>query len=334
VLVARERDGAAGESRAGLGGAVVALLPLYAERTRLGGRRLRLMGDDIVGSDYVGVVARPEDEPRAARAFAAHLAALPVDEVRLDGLLAADPLGRALAGAATIAPRHACPHIALRGGFEAYLAARPEGAGEQWTRRLRWLARRPGFAVVEHADPDAVAAAMDVLFELHRRRWALDGGSQAIDGAPVESLHRDAAAGLARRGWARLWLLTVCGAPRAALYGFRHGRRFAFYQAGHDPAWRPRSVGTVLLGAVIARCFDEGLEEFDFLRGDEPYKWRWANGGRATVAVTLTGPGARAWLGSTGNEAWARVREAVKSTLPPATLEGLRRARRGLGRSS
>src|ERR1700751_2004590 len=43
------------------GKAPAGVLPLYVERTTLGGQRLRLMGDGIVGSDYLGAIARPEE---------------------------------------------------------------------------------------------------------------------------------------------------------------------------------------------------------------------------------------------------------------------------------
>src|SRR3954449_4097929 len=55
------------------GGEVLGLLPLYAERTPLGGRRLRFLGDGIVGSDYLAALSLPEHAERCAAAFADHL---------------------------------------------------------------------------------------------------------------------------------------------------------------------------------------------------------------------------------------------------------------------
>src|SRR5207253_64572 len=201
------------------GGRPTALLPLYRE-----GRRFKLMGEGVVGSDYLGVIARQEDLDEAGRLLAFHLAALDADEVELDGL----------------------------------------------------------------RSPAEVAAGMDSLLALHRRRWQLEGGSDGIT-PEVEDFHREAARRLAAVGWAVLFLLHAEGAPRAALYGFRHGDRFAFYQSGHEPEWRPRSVGTVLLGHTIRWAIEQGCSEYDFLRGDEAYKLKWANGARRTVRVRIVG---------------------------------------------
>ena len=112
------------------------------------------------------------------------------------------------------------------------------------------------------------------------------------------------------RGWARLWLLEVDGAPRAAWYGFRFGGADSYYQAGRDPAWERQSVGFVLLVHTIRSAVEDGLAEYRFLRGAEPFKYRFANAdpglvtvarangalGRATVTTAAGGLAARAAL--------------------------------------
>lgn len=322
-------------------GRIVGILPLYAAPTPLGGRRLGFIGEGIVGSDYLGAICRAPDEARVCRALAAALGQLAFDELCLDGLDADDPLLAALTtgaapplspGRVAVEPRYRCPHIRLHGDFDRYLDQLPDGTGAQWRRRLRWLERQPGFALEVRHEPDAVVAALDTLFALHHERWSIDGGSDAIDGPAVEAFHRRAARALAERGWARLGLLFAGGAVRAALYGFRHGDRFAFYQAGYDLAWRQRSVGTVLLGHMVRRASADGLAEFDFLRGSEPYKLKWANGARFTVRLRARDGSLRAQAHALGRTAYLRLREAGKRALPPVALDWARRTRRKVTR--
>jgi CelD/BcsL family acetyltransferase involved in cellulose biosynthesis len=325
VLLARER------------GQLLGLLPLFCDRTIIGGRRVALLGEGIVGSDYLGCLAQPGARERVAHAFAAWLAALDCDELALDGLLPGDPLLTALAAAlgparVTVEDRYRCPHLRLAGDFATYLGALPDGTGAQWRRRRRWLEKRPGFAITELSAPDAVVAGLDTLFALHHQRWSGDGGSAAIDSPAVEAFHRHAARRLTERGWSRLYLLSVEGAARAALYGFRHGDRFAFYQAGYDPDWRQRSVGTVLLGCLIERCFSDGVAEFDFLRGCESYKLNWANGWRHTVRLRAPGPSLRARLRHRGRAGARSLYEGAKGALPAPALAWARRARQQLRR--
>jgi CelD/BcsL family acetyltransferase involved in cellulose biosynthesis len=313
-------------------GDIVGILPAYVERTRLGGRRLRLMGDGIVGSDWLGAIARPAHLQPVSRAFAAHLHEAGCDEVQLDDLAPDDPLIRAVGG--KVEPRFKCPCIRIAGSFDEYLERLPDGIGAQLHRRRRWLERRPGYAIEELTRPADVERGMRVLFELHRRRWALEGGSDAIDSEAVERFHVEAARMLAQKGWARLWLLHADGAPRAALYGFRHGDRLAYYQSGHEPEWRPRSVGTVLLGHVIATAFAQRLTEFDFLRGEEPYKLRWATGMRETVRLRARTGGLLPLVEEHLRLGWTLMKDAARAALPPATFARLQAWRKQLGRGA
>lgn len=325
VLVARE------------GSATVGILPLFAEPSALGGRRLAFMGEGIVGSDYLGIACAGGDERRLARQFAAFIATQPFDELCLDGFMRGDPLLTELEGAipasrAEMDTRYRCPHITLDGDFDSYLAELPDGTGQQFKRRLRWLQKQPGFAVDCLTDADAIVGGLDALFELHHKRWAVEGGSDAIDSPTVEAFHRLGARALAETGWARLYLLKVDGVARAALYGWRHGDRFGFYQAGYDPEWRQRSVGTVLLGEIVRHCFTDGVREFDFLRGTEAYKLKWANGWRETVRLRARDASLRALIHDTGRSAYWQLRDAAKRALPESALEWARRARRRVAR--
>src|SRR5206468_1738585 len=109
-----------------------------------------------------------------------------------------------------------------------WLGRLPLDGGAQLRRRRRWLERQPGFRIEVASAPAAVGEALEVLFRLHAARWAIAGGSEGIAGESVLAFHREAAAGLAARGWARIYLLHAAGDVRAALYGWERGGRFSF----------------------------------------------------------------------------------------------------------
>ena len=141
------------------------------------------------------------------------------------------------------------------------------------------LAREaPGFRIECAHRPDEVARGLDALFELHHKRWAVEGGSDGIDGPRRRGLPppRRARAGRAAAGRA-----STSSTPRARRAprstASRHGDRFAFYQAGSTRRGASARVGTVLLGAAIEDAFRRGLAEFDLLRGDEAYKSTFAS---------------------------------------------------------
>ncbi len=59
----------------------------------------------------------------------------------------------------------------------------------------------------------------------------------------------------------------------------------SFYQSGMDPRYRRFSIGLLLIGAVIEAAILGHHTEFDFLRGDEAYKLKWANAVRGQQVI-------------------------------------------------
>ena len=87
-------------------------------------------------------------------------------------------------------------------------------------------------------------------------------------------------------------LVTSAGEVVAIEVEFAVANRMSFYQAGRltDREWR--GAGSVLRFDVISSAIDEGMVEYDLLRGGENYKVEWANGERALDRVR-TGVGPR-----------------------------------------
>jgi CelD/BcsL family acetyltransferase involved in cellulose biosynthesis len=323
----------------------IGVLPAY--RLARAGRpaQLRLLGDGIVASDYLGLIAAPGEEDAAAAMLAREVAARERDMV-LEGLDLDDPFVACLAsemrtaGRALASPALGrCPTIAVgrAGSYEDWLAARPQGTGSQVRRRERWLKRQADFRLDILTAEDEIQQALPILWRLHRARWALEHRSGSVDAPAVEAFHAAAARELARRGWARMYVLYAHGAPRAALYGFECGGRFAYYQSGYDPAFERRWVGRVVLASAIEDAFRRHLVEFDFLRGDEEYKSLFASASRMTVTLRGgDGRGARwSWL---LQDLVAASRRKLRDALPPRSRRWIRRhdprSRRLTGRAT
>lgn len=69
-------------------------------------------------------------------------------------------------------------------------------------------------------------------------------------------------------------LITVAGPPVAAAFGFVDADAFYLYNSAYAEDAADASPGIVLLASMIERSIDEGLQRFDFLKGDERYKYR------------------------------------------------------------
>jgi CelD/BcsL family acetyltransferase involved in cellulose biosynthesis len=322
-------------------GALVGLWPLFAERVRYGGveaRRLAYLGDGDTGCDHMDVLATPGRRAEVVDACLAKLADLEWDVLDLDGMLRESdtvlqlaqryPARRTTGGIVRDGKlRFVCPHIPLRGNYEEFLQGL--GRRENLRRREKWLSRQPGVSIEVATSPEQAPRAMEHFFQLHRARWAADGGSDGLRDERYEPFHRAAAQLLAERGRLRMYTLFAARRPVASVYGVLHGKTFFYYQSGYEPLWASRSVGLVLLARTVQDAFAEGLSDFDFLRGNEAYKAQWAKEERWTVQLRLF-RGARGRAAQAAEAIGKGAREAVKSALPEQLLETARRTRRVL----
>jgi len=277
-------------------GRLVGLAPLSTARSRPSGmRRLSFLADDRVGSDYLGILARPEWEEAAVEAIVSALLLHRRDWDYIefgdaeDGRLLAGLCARLEAGGMTARKTRAstCHHIELPSSFDTYLAEVGIKLRSNYRRRWRVIERTGPAEFIAVSDPGGLEQHFPELLRLHRNRFEQRERESAFVMPGVPEFHQEALRELAARGWPRLFLLRVSGQTVAALYGFSMGRKFQFYQCGMDPEWMKLSVGQILVGASIEEAIRTGHTDFDFLRGDESYKAQWAEQRRQTVTVRL-----------------------------------------------
>jgi CelD/BcsL family acetyltransferase involved in cellulose biosynthesis len=262
-------------------GRIVALLPLYLWR-RYPFRIVRFLGHH--GGDQLGPICLPHHRQAVAEALARALSHQA--DVFVGERLACEEGWSALLPARELG-KEASPVLRFSvSSWEGFLQSRSRNFREQARRRERKLAESHEVRYRLADDPEQLQSDLDTLFQLHSARW---------DGKPTgfstrEAFHRDFATYALERGWLRLWFLDVDGEPRAACYGFRFGDVESFYQSGRDPSWNQYSVGFIILLHSIREALADGMTEYRLLRGDEPYKFRFANEDNdlETIAIART----------------------------------------------
>ena len=300
--------------------AAVAPLARGSGRWRFAPPAVGLLGTGTVGSDYLDVVARAGEELRATERIADQLERRPeiVELAQLErGRTSAALLTRTLErrGWRSLArPTGICPWIDLAGrSWEEYVADLGASHRANLRRRTRKLERRYRVEFQEVTNARELPAALAELVRLHRLRWRPRGGSDGLEAPELIAFHQDFARAALDRGWLRLYLLRLDGEPAAALYGFRYGGRFLFYQSGFDPRFADDAVGMICMARSIRAAIEEGAQEYDLLHGDEPYKFLWADRRRQLERIELFPPTAAARL----EHGRRRLVRAAKDCLRP-----------------
>ena len=153
-------------------------------------------------------------------------------------------------------------------------------------RQARHRADRIGGWTVEvESDPLPI---WPEFIDLHQGRWSRPGAPGGVLGdAAVLAFHAAALPRLAMAGVARLYALRIGGRLAAAYYTLLQHGRLLFYLSSFDAAFAYVSPGTILLAHIVEHSIAEGLQELDFLRGNESYKYAWGACDRLNAAWQL-----------------------------------------------
>jgi CelD/BcsL family acetyltransferase involved in cellulose biosynthesis len=227
-------------------------------------------------TDYQDVIAKPDDARTVASALAEWIVAQRTPRIHLEFVPEEVATVEAMApvlGAAGYVLRTdrliTAPRLELPTTFDEYLQALGKTERHELRRKLRRLetGRRVAFRFA--GDSERVSV-LDRFVALHRRSR---GEKAEFMTAETERFFRDVAETMGARGWLRLGALNVDGEDAAILFGFAYERTLALYNAAYDPDLAALSVGLACAAYAIRTAIAEGFTTYDFLRGDERYKY-------------------------------------------------------------
>jgi CelD/BcsL family acetyltransferase involved in cellulose biosynthesis len=114
------------------------------------------------------------------------------------------------------------------------------------------------------------------LFELHQERWSAKGGPAShVDRLETQQFIFEMSRRMDGAGKFRLYVMWHCGAPVGMILALMDRRVAWDLITGMDPALMKYSPGSLLLKYSICDAIREGAHAWDFLRGQEQYKFRW-----------------------------------------------------------
>ncbi len=164
-----------------------------------------------------------------------------------------------------------CPVIPLADSFEGYLDSIDSKQRREINRKLRRATGADAELVVVGPDDDVDTAVTDFLELLQKstfekRDWLTDGR---------RAVFYDAAHAAQKAGTLQLLFIEVRGKKAAGLFNFDYRDRIWVYNSGLDPElFGALSLGVVITAKAIEYAIENGRTTFDFLRGNETYKYR------------------------------------------------------------
>lgn len=179
---------------------------------------------------------------------------------------------------------HPTPRIPLSGSFEEYLARLDKKQRHEIRRKMRRAvesALNVRFTIVngtEDIDTE-INAFFDLMAQESSKAEFLHPAMREQMTATIQNAHK--------HGYLWLAFLEIDGANTAASLNFDYKNKLWGYNSGVSSEHRELSPGWVLLAHTIQWCCENGRYEFDFMRGDEEYKYRFGGVNKYVIRVTV-----------------------------------------------
>jgi CelD/BcsL family acetyltransferase involved in cellulose biosynthesis len=274
-------------------GELCGLAPLFFSENLEGDPALMLLGS-IQISDFLDVLSKREHLQSFLTGFLEHLdspTAPPWKQLDWYNLLEDSPtlpqlrkVANRMGWKTTQTRMQPAPYIPLPDDWDTYLAGIKKKQRHEIRRKLRRAAGHfipVNWRIVE--DGNSLDAEIDSLFIL----MAQDASKEVFLTEVMRTQMRSLIHAAQRADWLQLAFLMVGGEKAAAYLNFDYDNRIWLYNSGLDYKFSELSPGWVLLSHLIQWAVDHRRDVFDFLRGDEDYKYRFGGVDRYVCRIQV-----------------------------------------------
>ncbi|MBI4595681.1 MAG: GNAT family N-acetyltransferase [Candidatus Tectomicrobia bacterium] len=177
-----------------------------------------------------------------------------------------------------------CPSLMLPATWDQYLELLRAKDRHELRRKLRRWERQSDSAWRLAGSPDTLDADLEAFLLLHRQ-------SKLEKKRFMDERRSDFFLRLGQRlvqeGWLYLSFLEEDGKKIASLFCFDYSNTIHIYNSGYDPEFSHLSPGLICLALTLRDAISKGRTYFDFLRGEEPYKYRFGAKDKPILSLTI-----------------------------------------------
>ena len=265
------------------GGFEFTLLSIYKDTQLIGIAPLKSQEKTLsfIGSsdvcDYMDFIIRAGYEDHFLSQLTDYLERLDWQRLELDSVLPDSvtlrflaPLMRQKGCRVEISQTNVSPEHVLPPDWESYLASLKTKDRHEIRRKLRRLEQGNVVNYLTVTEPDQMPPAMESFFSL----FQLSSPEKAnFMTAQKKDFFTAMVFSLAEKGNIRLSFLEVDGVRTSTTLCFDYNKDRYLYNSAFNPAYSPLSVSLMLEVYDIQDAIKNGKKRFDFLSGNEPYKY-------------------------------------------------------------
>jgi hypothetical protein len=175
------------------------------------------------------------------------------------------------------------PIACLPNSWEGYWTKRSRNFRKKMKEYIRVYQRDIGIELIQENNTDTVRLGLDPLIRLHTTQR--NENTNSFRDETNILFHKRIADLFSTRGWLRLFYLKSGEKIVAGIYCYHYCKNYYYYQSGRDLTYAKYHIGYVLINLAIKQAINEGATIFNFLTGNEQYKYRWATDVKHSVRL-------------------------------------------------
>jgi CelD/BcsL family acetyltransferase involved in cellulose biosynthesis len=250
------------------------------------------------GCNYMGLIL-PENREEAAAAFLTflkensltkravlRLSLIPEDS-RFLGLLRQNIADRSSNFFLQERVNALAPYVKLPEKWEEYYRQIGSNRRSALSRASRALTVEKGTAELYKYGSGSMEEGLNSLFSFHQERWKSAGVKSKFADSRTREFYIDVAGKLLKRNWLDLSVLRVNQEAVSVSFGCLFMQKYYGMIYARNLQYAKYAVGHLHDQFILKDVIEKKFEEFDFMQGDEPYKFYWCKSIRRLMQITV-----------------------------------------------
>lgn len=181
-----------------------------------------------------------------------------------------------------------CPYIKVNSDWNSYYSSLSSNFRQDIRTQFNHL-RKSCLAYsfsLEEKDIDDIL--LDSLIDMHLNGIANKNKTSFLEKEIGKNFLKEIVSKFEEQGWIDINLMLINDKIVAYALGFQYGNKYYYWNIGRDNNYSHFSPGKLLLQHMLKEKFSKNLvDEFDLLRGEENYKYRWTKSNRKNYQINI-----------------------------------------------
>ena len=260
-------------------GAAVCIIPLVRKVT-LGGTRLQFLG--YPWADYGEALLNPSEPEVLVQSINYIDRELKWDLLDLAAVPESSLTWKVLSSdwqrpnwLVSVSNYSVAPYIPIQQSWEEYLAGIRNKLRTDTMRQIRRLEKQGELCFRHCQNQEEAWRVLDKFATQKSTRYVTTGARNILQDGRLLAFYKDITNRFWTEGWVDLTTLTLDDEVIAIHFGFVFAGKYFYYMPSFNMNYADYSVGRILLFHLMEESFQRRLREFDFLSGNDLYKYEW-----------------------------------------------------------